>query len=739
MTDFSSILEPLGLAVLHSLWQGALALVLVLGLRRLAGPSRPHLACLAGTVGLLATFGAFLVTLTLAIGSNPAPATLIPGGLGVGEPLALLEGGGLVAAGAAEAGAFAWRAALPWLGAVWAVGFFLLSLQCMYAWAKTRCYTTIGLSVPEGDWTARFARLVERSGVRTDIRLRVSALVESPVTLGTLKPLVLVPGGFLTGFPPEQVEAILLHEIAHIRRHDFIFGLIQTAIRTTLYFNPAVRIMSRLVDEDREQACDDFAVAQSGRPLDLAKGLAALRLSLAPSPVMAANGSRSGPLMARLQRITGQRAEVRGLDRLTAAGLGLIMVGAVAFAPNSFAHPHWWDRSDKNMDEEVVVPEAPEAPKMPEIPNIPTFAVPAMPAIPGMPEIPAMPAMPFQTPGAYAGLDFEGAMEAWGEDMEDWGHQLEHALEGEWAPELEARMEAWAENFEANIEPQIEAWAENFEANVEPQIEAWAEKMEAWGESIEADGEHIEYFDDMSDEELAEIGLSRSDVELAAEDFGLSVAEGVVGSMLAGGLEDKARAEIAAERAALDQKRLATVKNKMAAEMTRRHVQDRTTEARDRARATRDEAYAKRDKAYADRDARRAERDRLRAERDAERAERDAERALRRAEREADRRAHKEMEENAFEAGDVSRALLRKLRADGLIDADTDRYTFKSSKSWTKVDGKRISDDKHDAYRAYLVAENMPSSANIGIEKKRDRLELEMRDGSNVTRITMTD
>ena len=681
MTQYADFMEILGWAVLHSLWQGALALGLVLAARRWAGPNRPHLAYLAGVLGLVATFGAFLATLAWYIG-NAAPGT--PNAVEGFMALTLSGGASLTPATAAAApsAGFDWAATVPWLGLVWSVGFFALSLQCMYAWAKTRCYATIGLSEPASEWTQRFARLVERSGVSQSVRLKVSALVESPVTLGTLKPVVLVPAGFLSGFPPAEVEAILLHEIAHIRRHDFLVGLLQTAIRTTLYFNPAVRLMSRLVDEDREQACDDFAVATSGSSIDLAKGLAKLRLSLAPAPVMAANDAKGGPLMARLNRLVGRPVEARGLDRVTALGLSVVVIGATALASNSWAHPIKGEDSKNSyvLRDTVVMPEPPEPPAAPDFPATPV--------------IPPVPPLPFSADEFEGGMEaFEERMEAWGESMEEWGEAFGEEMENNWGPAFEARMEAWAE------------------------------EMEEWGASLEDQGEIFEDLDDMSDEELAEMGLTRDDVELAAEDFGLTVAEGVVTSLFGGAIDAEARAEIAKERAKLDLDRLEEVKSKLAAEMKDRR-------ARDLAYAERDRAYAERDKLY-------AERDRKRALRDAERAERDRLRAERDVRREAERAAH--MAENAFDAKEVSETLLNMLKRDDIIDADANGYVFKSSPEWTKVNGKRLSAPIHKQYRAYLEAENMGEDADLGLEVTRRKVELELRDGKSTTRVTMNE
>ena len=707
----TQLFEVFGWAVLHSLWQGALILLGVMAVRRLAGPGRPNLAYLAGVSGLLLAFAGFLATAFILAGGIPDATVPLPADAGTSAPPATLPAGG---AGAPAAGAgFEWRVVMPWLGAVWALGFLVLAFQCMYAWARTRCFATIGLRDASPEWTARFAELVARSGVSGDIRLRVSALVESPVTLGTLRPLVLVPAGFLTGFPPAQVEAILLHELAHIRRHDFLVGLVQTAIRTVLYFNPAVRVISRWVDEDREQACDDFAVARTGRPLELAKGLAALRLSLAPAPAMAANSTRGGPLLTRLERLAGRGTQARGLDRVGAAALATALVAATLWGSESYAHP---PESDEVRRILVFKDKVPPMPPMPE-----------MPPMPPTPPVPPLPDMSFNPFGEGSTADFEARMEAWGETLGEWG-------------------EAYGEKVE-----------ESFGDAFETRMEAWGEEMEAWGESIEARGEVFEDLEEMSDAELKAMGLSRADVETAAEAWGLSIAGGVVSGILPGFLADEASGEIAQEMSDLDQGALKRVERALAEHgyetlelaggssgWVERQATDPAQKARDEARARADSLRAKLDAERAKRDAERAKRDADRAVRDAKReAERDrmrAERDARRAERDRERAERDALraEADAFDAGEVGDTLLGMLRRDGIIETDATRYVLKTSPDWTKVNGKRQSDDVHRRYRDYLETENMGPHADLGIELTKDKLELEMRDGGSKTRVTMS-
>jgi len=465
--NITAVWDALGWAILHSLWQGALIGFVVWGVRALATERRAWLRYLAGVGGLIATFAVFLATFVLLAFSRVQnqPSVEFSGGEGPGSASELILSISVLPVQMSQANIA--EMLVPWLGMIWAVGFAFLSLQAYRAYATTRWLATRGLRSPGADWTSRFSALIKRSRTHERVRLYVSEHVSGPMTLGALRPIVLVPIGFLTAMPSAQVEAILLHELAHIRRHDFLLGLIQTAIRTVLYFNPAVIMISRQIDEDREQACDDIAVSVSGNPTDLVRGLAALRLgSHAPALAMAADG---GPLLTRLNRLMGRPvSRTRSApSRLSAAAISALLLGTAACSTVSMAHPH-----------PPASPEAPEAPElmMPDtviradadgqsrayvlnadsVPPMPVM--PVMPAVPATPELPAVPAPVF---GDYDSDDaFEAAMETWGEEMEVWGEEVERRFEGDW----EDKMDAWGEEMEVWGEA-VEALAENFEGN----------------------------------------------------------------------------------------------------------------------------------------------------------------------------------------------------------------------------------------------------------------------------------
>src|SRR5438045_9456639 len=106
--------------------------------------------------------------------------------------------------------------------------------------------------------------LARRLRVSRPIRVLQSAAVQVPAVVGWLRPVILVPASALTGLTPLQLDALLAHEIAHVRRYDYIVRVLQSVIETLLFYHPAVWGVSRRVGAEREHCCDDVAVAVCG-------------------------------------------------------------------------------------------------------------------------------------------------------------------------------------------------------------------------------------------------------------------------------------------------------------------------------------------------------------------------------------------------------------------------------------------------------------------------------------------
>ena len=210
---------------------------------------------------------------------------------------------------------------------VWLAGVAALTLYHLGGWRLARRLPRQGRCVSESVETLA-RNLCRRLGIGRAVVLLESSAVTVPMVMGWLKPVVLVPASTLTGLSPRQLEAILAHELAHVRRHDYLVNLFQTAVETLLFYQPAVWWVSAQVRRERENCCDDLAVAVCGDRLGYARALADLEGLRAAGPrlAMAADG---GSLSDRIRRVVGVPG--RSSRRSWAAGLlalALLPVGA---------------------------------------------------------------------------------------------------------------------------------------------------------------------------------------------------------------------------------------------------------------------------------------------------------------------------------------------------------------------------------------------------------------------------
>ena len=284
----NGFVQALGWTLLHFLWQGILigcATALAWAALRHA---RPEARYAVGCGALLACLCWPLVGLSLRLASGDAASPAFAGPL---LPTTLLAPEGLPGL----------QTALSVIVSVWALCAAVLALRMALGmlWIERSARRT-GAAHPA--WQARLLRMAQAAGVTRAVRLRVLDGLASPVTAGIWRPVVLVPASLVTGMPPDLLAALLAHELAHIRRHDYLVNLLQNVIEALLFFHPAVWWISRGVRLEREHIADDFAARQLGEPRRLALALSELeRLQFSTHHLaQAANG---GDLMSRIKRL----------------------------------------------------------------------------------------------------------------------------------------------------------------------------------------------------------------------------------------------------------------------------------------------------------------------------------------------------------------------------------------------------------------------------------------------------
>ena len=153
-------------------------------------------------------------------------------------------------------------------------------------------------------WRNRLEALASQIKVNRRVMLLESALVSGPATLGFLKPLILIPVGLLNNLPAEQVEAILLHELAHIRRGDYLVNFIQCLLENVFFFNPGLLWVSNLIRQERENCCDDLAIAAMKNKTIYVNALVAFQAyKLHGAKYAMAFAGQKAPLLDRVKRI----------------------------------------------------------------------------------------------------------------------------------------------------------------------------------------------------------------------------------------------------------------------------------------------------------------------------------------------------------------------------------------------------------------------------------------------------
>src|SRR5436309_12567190 len=193
---------------------------------------------------------------------------------------------------------------LPWVVLAWFGGVVALSLRLASGGLMTRQLGRVGTSSVPDACVEAVARLAARLRISRPVRVLGSAVVQVPAVIGWLRPVILLPASALTGLTPLQLDALLAHELAHVRRYDYVVNLLQSVVETLLFYHPAAWWVSQQVREEREHCCDDLAVAVCGDAHFSATALLSMeRLRVTPPAFALAAAGRGGTLMGRIQRL----------------------------------------------------------------------------------------------------------------------------------------------------------------------------------------------------------------------------------------------------------------------------------------------------------------------------------------------------------------------------------------------------------------------------------------------------
>lgn len=245
----------IGWTLLHFVWQGAL-LGLLYASARMALP-RGEARYRFGMVILLALALCPLLTLWRLLEAAPA---VIQAATDVVTPAA--SDHGIALGTAARAWDTGLDALLPWLALAWSAGVLLLSLRAWRQWRGLKALVRMATLIPE--WQHQVAAMAARFGLRRRVTVLCSKVIATPAVVGWVRPVILLPLAVVCNFPATQIELILAHELAHLRRWDPLANLFQVVLETLCFYHPVVHWISRDVRNEREICCDELALSVSG-------------------------------------------------------------------------------------------------------------------------------------------------------------------------------------------------------------------------------------------------------------------------------------------------------------------------------------------------------------------------------------------------------------------------------------------------------------------------------------------
>jgi beta-lactamase regulating signal transducer with metallopeptidase domain len=321
-------------ALLHTLWQGAvLAALLSVAMRRL--PAYRHDA--RYLLALAAQFGMLLAGLAtwsvledrpaqLAISAaasmvRPPASSDVAGSASGSVPAALAAAPSAARLGPAGAPRWVSIIALAWLTGV-AV---MLGRTAGSVWSASKLARGPLVSDPAILGLVETAR--KQVGIRRMIRVVEAGVPHGPAVLGVLWPTLLLPAAAMAGLPPDALQAVLIHELAHVRRYDYLVNIAQMVVESVLFFNPAVWWLGRQARLEREACCDATAVRLTGRPIEYSRSLAewAGRSRIGSVAAAWAGDRRTGTLLERVRRVL--RPGERPAARVSPSGLVLLLIG----------------------------------------------------------------------------------------------------------------------------------------------------------------------------------------------------------------------------------------------------------------------------------------------------------------------------------------------------------------------------------------------------------------------------
>jgi beta-lactamase regulating signal transducer with metallopeptidase domain len=307
------LIQSIGWALIHFVWQGTvIGIASALALRALAG-ARPTVRYAVACFSLASMLTVpVIAVLTDRAGDPLTRAAVAAASVNVVPPVPLDR-------------------LLPSAVIVWLAGVLLLSVRLVVAYLGVerlkRATRTVDATV-----VGRVKLLAHRFGIDRSVRVFESTLVRVPTVVGCLRPVILLPASVIAGLDPAYLDAVLAHELAHVRRHDYLVNVLQSLVETLLFYHPAVWWCSRQIRIEREHCCDDMVVEAGGNRVAYAAALAQLEELRGLQPMLSLNAS-GGRLLDRIRRLLGESPMKERRSTMWTIAAALALVTAIVLTP----------------------------------------------------------------------------------------------------------------------------------------------------------------------------------------------------------------------------------------------------------------------------------------------------------------------------------------------------------------------------------------------------------------------
>lgn len=326
----------LGWTLLHSIWEGAIGagifVVVRLGSRRWSANARYLAACLMLALLVVAPVVTLIrmPTASLAPSRSNTKTHQVIGGEAGADLGSVAQPASISIPTTTQywfRGTEQLDRSLPWTVPLWMLGVIGLSCRWLHGSQWIRRVKKLEIESLDPEWLFRLEVLCEKLEIGRTVKLFKSALVEVPLVVGWLRPVILLPASALVGLTPDQLESILAHELAHVRRYDYLVNTFQNLVETLMFYHPAVWWISKCIREEREHCCDDLVVRVCGDRVSYVRALVTLEEARGfPHLALAATG---GSLLHRVRRLLGVSNEGCPPSAAEFGGITLVAIGCV--------------------------------------------------------------------------------------------------------------------------------------------------------------------------------------------------------------------------------------------------------------------------------------------------------------------------------------------------------------------------------------------------------------------------